>query len=236
MKLFFYISLFFGHIICQKRNETKNDEKKSQNIDNDNNDEDIIKSKDLNLTIDEMDKMMICSVFIQEALRKDKDRIEALANKTNNSNFEVFEKLGTDIFENCYKKIDMSTVKKYFKNLTYLGGYEWKKEFDKYIEIDYDKYLEKNNFNLSDEQQMLSQNFNIVKEKFKKKQLEEREKMKEDYDRLRIGNIDLENIPSNIKGIIFIFIFAVIFGGSIFILKTLINKPKKKKEKKKKTQ
>ena len=207
MKFYFYILIIIAYIICLEKNQTK------KNIsDNDNNDEDIIKSKDLNLTIDEMDKMMICSVFIQEALRKDKDRIEALANKTNNSNFEVFEKLGTDIFENCYKKIDMSTVKKYFKNLTYLGGYEWKKEFDKYIEIDYDKYLEKNNFNLSDEQQMLSQNFNIVKEKFKKKQLEEREKMKEDYDRLRIGNIDLENIPSNIKGIIFIFIFDIIFG------------------------
>ena len=229
MKFYFYILIIIAYIICQEKNQTK------KNI-SDNNDDDILESKELNLTIDEMDKMMLCSVFIQEALRKDKDRIEALANKTNTSDLLVFDKLGTDIFEYCYNNIDMPTVRKYFKNLTYLGGYEWKNEFDKYIEINYDKYLEKKNFDLTDEQQLLSQNFNLVKEKFKKKQLEEREKIQDEHDKLKIGNFDLENIPNNIKGIFFIFVFMVIFGGSIFLLKTLINKPKKKKEKKKKTQ
>ena len=233
MKFYYYFSLISAYIICQDKIKTKKNESDNEIFDNDDN---ILESKELNLTIDEMDKMMLCSVFIQESLRKDKDRIEALANKTNTSDLLVFDKLGTDIFEYCYNNIDMPTVRKYFKNLTYLGGYEWKNEFDKYIEINYDKYLEKKNFDLTDEQQLLSQNFNLVKEKFKKKQLEEREKIKDDHEKLKIGNFDLEDIPNNIKGIIFIFVFMVIFGGSIFLLKTLINKPKKKKEKKKKTQ
>jgi hypothetical protein len=228
---YFYFSLLSVYTICQNQSETKN-VSNNENFDDDN----ILESKELNLTIDEMDKMMLCSVFIQEALRKDKDRIEALANKTNSSDILVFEKLGTDIFEYCYNNIDMTTVRKYFNNLTYLGGYEWKKEFDNYIEINYDKYLEKKNFELTNEQLLLSQNFNLVKEKFKKKQLEQREKIKEEHDKLKIGNFDFENIPSNIKGIIFIIVFMIIFGGSILLLKSLINKPKKKKENKKKTQ
>ena len=225
MKLFFLISFIFSYFIfCEEKNETKSD-----NINKNN-------TQELNLTIEEMDKMMLCSIFIQEALRKDKDRIEALANKTNIVNSYVFEKIGTDIFENCYNNINLLLVRKYFKNLTYLGGYEWRNEFDKFIEIDYDKYLEKKDFNLTLQQKILSHNFDIVKEKFKQKQLEEREKVEEEKNKLKIGNFDLENIPNNLKGAIFLLIFAIIFGGSIYILKILINKPKKKKERKKKTQ
>ena len=225
MKLFFLISFIFSYFIfCEEKNETKNDSINRNN------------TQELNLTIDEMDKMMLCSIFIQEALRKDKDRIEALANKTKIFNSYVFEKIGTDIFENCYNNINLLLVRKYFKNLTYLGGYEWRNEFDKFIEIDYDKYLEKKDFNLTLQQKILSHNFDIVKEKFKQKQLEEREKVEEEKNKLKIGNFDLENIPNNLKGAIFLLIFAIIFGGSIYILKILINKPKKKKERKKKTQ
>ena len=232
MKYFSFFSIIISYFIfCQEKNETKIKQEKTTN-----NNDSIEELKDLNLTIDEMDTMMLCSVFIQESLRKDKDRIEALANKTNTSDLIVFDKIGTDIFENCYKSIDILIVKKYFKNLTYLGGYEWKNEFDKFIEIDYDKYLEKNDFNLTFEQQMLSNNFSVVKELFKKKQLEKKEKIKEEKDKLKIGNFDFDDIPNNIKGIIFIMVFAAIFGGSIFLLKTLINKPKTKKDKKKKNQ
>ena len=228
MKLFYLISFIFLNLIFCEDNikETKNEKDLTAN----NN------TQELNLTIDEMDKMMLCSIFIQEALRKDKDRIEALSNKTNISDLYIFDKIGTDIFENCYNNIDMPTVRKYFNNLTYLGGYEWRNEFDKYIEIDYEKYLKTTDFNLTNQQQILSNTFNSVKEKFKQKQLEEREIMKEEKNKLKIGNFDLENIPNNLKGVIFVLIFAIIFGGSIYLLKTLINKPKKKKEKKKKTQ
>ncbi len=224
MKIIFFISIIIRYlIICKEENKNLNNSKTEE-------------LPELNITIDEMDKMMLCSVFVQEALRKDKDRIEALGNKTNTSNLLVFEKIGADIFENCHKSIDLQTVGKYFKNLTYLGGYEWKSEFDRYIEIDYDKYLEQKNFNLTDEQTVFAKQFTIVKEKFKKKQLEEREKIEEEKNRLKIGNIDLENIPSNIKGVIFIIVFAMIFIGSLLLLKSLVNKPKKKKEKKKKSQ
>ena len=60
--------------------------------------------------------------------------------------------------------------------------------------------------------------------------------MKDELYKLKIGNFDIDNIPNNIKGLFFVFIFALIFIGSIYLLKSLVNKPKKIKQKKKKTQ
>ena len=69
MNLLFINSLLFYFIISQSQNKSSN----SSKIDN----EEIIDyTKKFNLTIDEMDKMLLCSIFIQKALSKDKDRIE----------------------------------------------------------------------------------------------------------------------------------------------------------------
>ena len=189
-----------------------------------------------------MDKMLLCSIFIQKALSKDKDRIEALINKTNipeDEHYLVFDKIGSDIFERCYKDIDMKTVRKYFYNLSTVGDLDWDKKNDKYVEIDYDKYLNESNFNLTEEQKLLSIKFNAVKQRLTEKQKEEKEKkekIKEDQYKLKIGNFDIDNIPDNLKGFFFVLVFAIIFIGSIYLLKTLVNKPKKVKQKKKKTQ
>ena len=189
-----------------------------------------------------MDKMLLCSIFIQKALSKDKDRIEALINKTNiheENHYLVFDKIGSDIFERCYKDIEMKTVRKYFYNLSTVGDLDWDNKYDKYVEIDYDKYLNESNFNLTEEQKLLSIKFNAVKQRLTEKQKEEqekKEKIKEEQYKLKIGNFDIDNIPDNLKGFFFVLVFAIIFIGSIYLLKTLVNKPKKVKQKKKKTQ
>ena len=196
---------------------TKEENKNSSQIEED----DIDYSQKFNLTIDEMDKMLLCSIFIQKALSKDKDRIEALINKTNISesdSYLVFDKIGADIFERCYKDIDIKTVRKYFYNLSSVGDLEWDEKYDKYVEIDYDKYLNKSNFTLTEEQQMLSIKFNSIKKRLNEKQKEDKErkeKMKDELYKVKIGNFDIDNIPTNIKGFFFVFIFALIFIGSI---------------------
>ena len=216
---------------------TKEETKNSSQIEED----DIDYSQKFNLTIDEMDKMLLCSIFIQKALSKDKDRIEALINKTNISesdSYLVFDKIGADIFERCYNDIDIKTVRKYFYNLSTVGDLDWDEKYDKYVEIDYDKYLNKSNFTLTEEQQLLSVKFNSIKKRLNEKQKEDKEKkekMKDELHKLKIGNFDIDNIPTNIKGFFFVFIFALIFIGSIYLLKSLVNKPKKIKQKKKKS-
>ena len=235
MNLLFINSLLFYFIISQPKN-------KSSNLNKTDNEEIIDYTKKFNLTIDEMDKMFLCSIFIQKALSKDKDRIEALINKTNipeENHYLVFDKIGSDIFERCYKDIEMKTVRKYFYNLSTVGDLDWDNKYDKYVEIDYDKYLKESNFNLTEEQKLLSIKFNAVKQRLTEKQKEEqekKEKIKEEQYKLKIGNFDIDNIPDNLKGFFFVLVFAIIFAGSIYLLKTLVNKPKKVKQKKKKTQ
>ena len=224
------ILLFFTLI------QTKEENKNSSQIEED----DIDYSQKFNLTIDEMDKMLLCSIFIQKALSKDKDRIEALINKTNISesdSYLVFDKIGADIFERCYKDIDIKTVRKYFYNLSSVSDLDWDEKYDKYVEIEYDKYLNKSNFTLTEEQQLLSIKFNSIKKRLNEKQKEDKErkeKMKDELYKVKIGNFDIDNIPTNIKGFFFVFIFALIFIGSIYLLKSLVNKPKKIKIKQKK--
>ena len=232
--LFIYLLLFY---FIQSQSQNKN-----SNLSKTDNEEIIDYTKKFNLTIDEMDKMLLCSIFIQKALSKDKDRIEALINKTNiteENHYLVFDKIGSDIFERCYKDIEMKTVRKYFYNLSTVGDLDWDNKYDKYVEIDYDKYLNESNFNLTEEQKLLSIQFNAVKQRLTEKQKEEKEKkeiIKEDQYKLKIGNFDIDNIPDNLKGFLFVLVFAIIFIGSIYLLKTLVNKPKKVKQKKKKTQ
>ena len=235
MNLLFIYSLLFYFIKSQSQIKSNNSSKTD-------NEEIIDYTKKFNLTIDEMDKMLLCSIFIQKALSKDKDRIEALINKTNipeENHYLVFDKIGSDIFERCYKDIEMKTVRKYFYNLSTVGDLDWDNKYDKYVEIDYDKYLKESNFNLTEEQKLLSIKFNAVKQRLTEKQKEEqekKEKIKEEQYKLKIGNFDIDNIPDNLKGFFFVLVFAIIFAGSIYLLKTLVNKPKKVKQKKKKTQ
>ena len=235
MNLLFIYSLLFYFIKSQSQIKSNNSSKTD-------NEEIIDYTKKFNLTIDEMDKMLLCSIFIQKALSKDKDRIEALINKTNipePDHYLVFDKIGSDIFERCYKDIDMKTVRKYFYNLSSVGSLDWDKKYDKYVEIDYDKYLNESNFNLTEEQKLLSIKFSAIKKRLTEKQKEEqekKEKIKEEQYKLKIGNFDIDNIPDNLKGFFFVLVFAIIFIGSIYLLKTLVNKPKKVKQKKKKTQ
>lgn len=240
MKIKFFIFLFFSFniILTQSENSSSNintntSESKEDSIDY---------TSKLNLTIDEMDKMLLCSIFIQKGLSKDKDRIEALITKINiqkDNHHIVFDKIGADLFENCYKDIDITTVRKYFYNLTKVNKINWDTKYDKYVEIDYDKYLTEKNFNLTEEQQMLSIKFNAVAQKWNKIQMEQKNKKEENDDndeeyKIKIGNFDINNVPHYIKGIIFVAVFGIIFFGAIYLLSKLVNKPKKVKQKKKK--
>ena len=227
IKLFSFFSfIIIFHIKCEQLNKTNNEtiNKKKSNENN-------LNLKNYKMKINEMDKMMFCSVFVQEALRKDKDRIQSLANISNVLPNVTYEKIGADIMENCINKINMKIVNTYFKNLTYLGNYKWKKQFEEYILIDYDKYNNTKNFEMDENDKLLSDKYQFVREKFRLKQEEDREKKIEEQSKMKIGNFDLENIPSSFRGILFIIVYLLIFGGSLLLLKTLVNKPKTKKDK-----
>ena len=209
--------------LSKANDETINKQKKNKNF---------LKSQKFIMTINEMDKMMFCSILAQKALRKDKDRIQTLVNISNILFNITLEKIEIGIMEKCLNKINMKIVNTYFKNLTYLGNYKWEKEFEEYILIDNDKYNNKNNYEMVYNQQLIVNKFEFVKEKFKLKQEEDNNKKNNEQNKSKIGNLDLGNIISNFRGVIFIIVYLFIFGCSLLILKTLVNEPKIQKDKK----
>ena len=198
------------------------------------------KSKNpFNMTMNEMDTMMFCTFIVQDRVKTDKSKLESLHKRLNISDMNrVYEKVGTDIFENCFKNIDINLVNKYMKNLTYANNFKWRKEYDEISKIDYDKYNNMTDLFLSMDQQVLMYKFQGVNELYRQKKADERDNIDEENRKIKIGQIDMENIPTSFKFIVFLVILILLFGGVFYLLKTLEKKPKekKKKEKKKKTQ
>ena len=77
-------------------------------------------------------------------------------------------------------------------------------------------------------------NFQKAEEIFKQKQIEEREKYIQANQKIRIGNLDLENIPFQFKLGIFLIIFLIFFGTIFYYLKGLNKKLGSNSKKKKK--
>ena len=257
-KKIFLLLISICLIICQEANKTEepketNNENVQVNLDsNTTNDEtnntqhtrrkqrnDFNSKIPFNMTIDEMDTMILCTGVVQEFVKRQKTEIEALQKRLNiSSPNPIYEKVGTDIFEKCNKNLDIKIVNEYMKNLSFFNNFKWRKEFDELTKVDYDKYNNGSDLRLTMEQQILMYKYQRVDELFRQKRADERDNIDKENQKLKIGEIDMDSIPSSIKFLIFLVILVLLFGGVFYLLKTLEKKPKdkKKKEKKKKTQ
>ena len=202
-----------------------------------NNTKKIVDSKKpFNLTIDEIDTMMVCSIIMEEKIKKYSSKIEKLQKKLNITTPElVVNKISADVFEKCNKRIKIEKVNNFIKNLTFVNEFQWEKNFDVISEINFEKYNNKSDLDYTTNQQVLMYNFQKAEEVFKQKQMEDRERYIKANQKIRIGNLDLENIPQGFKLGIFLIIFLIFFGGIFYYLKGLNKKlgtnPKKKKKK-----
>ena len=259
-RLFFSI-LLIVLILSQEQNyeETKTINNSDNNSNNDNSNEDtnrtyeykprkktdstqesnIDKEHPYNLTYDEMDTMMFCSILIQESIQKKKKEIEGLAKKLNlSSSDQVYDKIGTDIFEYCTKKADIKIVNKYIKNLYYSNNFKWEKSFDSLTQINSTKYNNKTDLYLTQSQRILMFLFQKVNELFRQKRADQtvdfEKEIQQENQKIKIGNFDMNNIPIGIKLGIFLIVIIVLFGGVFYFLKKMEKKPKDKKKNKKK--
>ena len=190
-----------------------------------------------NVTINEMDTLMVCSIIVQHSLEKQKNEIYSVVKRMNLTKTDsVLEKVGTDIFEQCSKKIAISDVNIYMRNLTYYYNFKWNKKFDEFTKIDYSKYINPADLNLTEDQQILMYKYQKIDEIFRQKAEENREFIQNENKKIKIGKFDLENIPGYVKILVFFGIFSLFFGGLFYLLKTLEKKPIKKDKKKKKQQ
>ena len=229
MSKFFFLLLLILTINCQKesKNKTLNNTKK------------IVDSKTpFNISIDEIDTMIVCSIIMEEKVKKYSSNIEKLQKKLNITTPElVVNKVSADIFEKCTKLIKLEKVNYFVKNLTFINDFQWEKNFDTISEINFDKYNNESDLEYTTSQQVLMYNFQKAEEVFKQKQIEDRERYIKANQKIKIGSVDLENIPQGFKLGIFLIIFLIFFGGIFYFLKGLNKKlGSNSKKKKKKTQ
>ena len=196
------------------------------------------KFRPFNLSFDEMDKMIFCTFVIQNTLRDKKTDLENVQKKMNLSSPNmIYEKLGTDMFEKCNKNADINIVNKYVKNLTYFDNFKLEKSFKSLVDIDFDKYNNQSDLVLTMDQQVLMYKYQSVEEVFRQKRADQREAHEQENQKIKIGSLELDQIPSYVKFTAFLVVLLIIFGGIFYFLKTLEKKPKdKRKNKKKKTQ
>ena len=196
------------------------------------------KFRPFNLSFDEMDKMIFCTFVIQNTLRDKRNVLENVQKKMNLSSPNmIYEKLGTDMFEKCNKNADINIVNKYVKNLTYFDNFILEKSFKSLVDIDFDKYNNQSDLVLTMDQQVLMYKYQSVEEVFRQKRADQREAHDQENQKIKIGSLELDQIPSYVKFTAFLVVLLIIFGGIFYFLKTLEKKPKdKKKNKKKKTQ
>lgn len=223
-KIIFFLILIFSI--------NSNEEPKTISLNKTNTD----KEKPFNLTIDEIDTMMVCSMIMEEKMKKYSNNINNVKKRFNFTKIDfVNNKVSMDIFEKCNKEIKIEKVNYYIKNLTFINDFAWEKNFDKISEINFDKYKNISDMEMTAEQNTLKYKFKKSEEVFQQKQMEDRERYIKANQKIKIGSIDLENIPQNFKLGIFLIIFFIFFGSIFYYLKGLNKKlgsnPKKKKKK-----
>ena len=223
-KIIFFLILIFSI--------NSNEEPKTISLNKTNTD----KEKPFNLTIDEIDTMMVCSMIMEEKMKKYSNNINNVKKRFNFTKIDfVNNKVSMDIFEKCNKEIKIEKVNYHIKNLTFINDFVWEKIFDKISEINFDKYKNISDMEMTAEQNTLKYKFKKSEEVFQQKQMEDRERYIKANQKIKIGSIDLENIPQNFKLGIFLIIFFIFFGSIFYYLKGLNKKlgsnPKKKKKK-----
>ena len=226
MQKFFLFLFFLFFINCEQ--EPKNTTTKT-----------IIDSKkSFNLTIDQIDTMMLCSIIMEEKMKKYSSKVDDIKKKLNVTTPElVHNKISVDIFENCYNNLGINIVNKYIKNLTFIQSFYWEKYFDEISDINFDKYKKESDLEYTTNQTLLMHYFQKAEEIAKQKTEEDRERYIKANQKIRIGNLDLENIPQTFKLGIFLIIFLIFFGSIFYFLKGLNKKlGANSKKKKKKTQ
>ena len=258
--IYIFLILFLIKIIESDENEIPTDLNHNPNINIESNEtiNNIFSSiEKVNISEDEIDKVLFCGALLQIKLRKDDEILEEIAKSVQVINKEdIYDKIGSYLLLKCFKSVTLKDAHKFFNGGLYLNILDEGKlnTYKSYHEIDYSIFKIKEDLVQTDEEMEIALKFHksmqihnerqgeieskgyIKKEEtivIGKEKEKENESEKENGQKIKTVDYDLPNIPKYVKWIILIIVFGIIFGGILYYVQSIINKHKKEKKDKK---
>ena len=189
----------------------------------------------LDLSVEEMDIILLCAFISQTALKNNYSQdIRDIAERVGEPNIKkVHDKIGFSFFNVCLTNIDNVTVNKYISNLTYHNNFEWEKKFDDYIKLDKDKYQKLSDVKFSIDDQIISKVVKQANEEFEKKKKNKNKNKKNNINKKENINNYKSNKNKNVinNSILNEIIFFIGFGIIMIIFFYVIHWCRKKDEK-----
>ena len=189
----------------------------------------------LDLSVEEMDMILLCAFISQTALKNNYSQdIRDIAERVGEPNIKkVHDKIGFSFFNVCLINIDNVTVNKYISNLTYHNNFEWEKKFDDYIKLDKDKYQKLSDVKFSIDDQIISKVIKQANEEFEKKKKNKNKNKKNNINKKENINNYKSNKNKNVinNSILNEIIFFIGFGIIMIIFFYVIHWCRKKDEK-----
>ena len=251
----FFLILYLINSILSEENETSTDINNETDI-NSNNEaltNELYKSlENVNVTDEEVDKLLFCGALLQLKIGKEEKAMDELANELNSkSKEEILDKVGSYLIKKCFNSVELKIARKYFNGGLYMNVIDEEKYeyYKSYHEIDYSIFKNKKKEDLiqdedvdlilkfhkafqihNKKQEEIERNADNFKEEKKTKDKKTKENIK------RKINVDLPNIPTYFKVIIFVVVFGIVFGGILYYVNSInrkLNKEKKDKKDKK---
>ena len=191
----------------------------------------------LDLSVEEMDLILLCAFISQTALKNNYSQdIRDIAERVGEPDIKkVHDKIGFSFFNVCLINIDNVTVNKYISNLTYHNNFEWEKKFDDYIKLDKDKYQKLSDVKFSIDDQIISKVVKQANEEFEKKKKNKNKNKNKQHNINKKENINnyKSNKNKNVinNSILNEIIFFIGFGIIMIIFFYVIHWCRKKDEK-----
>ena len=189
----------------------------------------------LDLSVEEMDMILLCAFISQTALKNNySQEIREIAERVGEPDIKkVHDKIGFSFFNVCLINIDNVTINKYISNLTYHNNFEWEKKFDDYIKLDKDKYQKLSDVKFSIDDQIISKVIKQANEEFEKKKKNKNKNKKNNINKKENINNYKSNKNKNVinNSILNEIIFFIGFGIIMIIFFYVIHWCRKKDEK-----
>ena len=197
--------------------------------------------ENITVTDEEVDKLLFCSALMQIKLEKDSKILENLIEQSKETNSEdKYDKIGSYLVFKCFNSVSLKVARKHFNRGFYIDEINDKK-FENYKDYhDFDYSDLKDSEKIEEEIELIYKFYKALEIYNKKKsEIDDKEQKEEFHKKIKPVGVDLlRTVPTYVKAIIFVIVFGILFGGSLYYINSIIKKPKKekkdKKEKKKK--